>query len=182
MRLTRSLTLVLAGSLVVGVAVAQGEPAASAGANARPDQQYQVARQFRQQMAQASEQLRTALEQARASRDVVKVLCLDDKLNQVDIAARSADGRVATLGQAVQQNDAAKARHDFAVLEVLNERVQALVAESSQCVGEEVGFIGEAKMAVTVDPEIPEPDVDRLGSDEIIGVALDSPVLSSPVL
>jgi hypothetical protein len=184
MRPLRSLLVISAACLLAGLATAQGGRGASEVAapeeNLGPAEQVQRGAQYLQEMARASESVRRALEQARAARDVVKVLCLNDKLNQMDIASRSAKGRVEALGQAVSQGDRVKARHDFAVLQVLRDRVEALVAESQQCVGEEVGFFGESEMLVAVDPSLPDPDPDRLGTD--IGIILDAPVLSSPVL
>jgi hypothetical protein len=185
MRLTRPSLLTLSAVLLsAGYSIAQvGDTPTSQPAAARTlslQDQLQTAKTYLQDMKEASDNVRASLEQARANRDVVKVLCLNDKLSQIGIASRSANGRVDTLGTAVGQNDTAKARHDFAVLEVLQERVTALVAEANQCVGEEVGFVGESNTKVTVDPKIPDPDVDQLGSD--VGPVLSSPVLSSPVL
>jgi hypothetical protein len=68
-----------------------------------------MGRGYLQSMKEASENVRSALEQARTNRDVVKVLCLNDKLNQIDIASRSAAGRLASMGEATAQNDVAKA-------------------------------------------------------------------------
>jgi hypothetical protein len=44
------------------------------------------------------------------------------------------------------------------VLEVLHDRVRVLVTESNQCVGEETGFVGEAEVSVSIDPNLPDPD------------------------
>jgi hypothetical protein len=184
MRPLRSLLVISFACFLVGLAGAQvsasPEVPDAPEAHLSPREQVQRATQYLEEMGRASETVRNALEQARAARDVVKVLCLNDKVNQIDIASRSAKGRVEALGQAVEQNDTVKARHDFAVLQVLGERVDALVAESNQCVGEEVGFFGESEMLVDVDPRIPDPDPDRIGAD--LGIELDIPVLSSPVL
>jgi hypothetical protein len=159
-----------------------GVPAVPEG-NLSPIEQFRRGEQHLQDIKKSSEMVKGALEQARAARDVVKVLCLNDKLNQIDVASRSAESRVTGLGQAVEQNDAVKARHDYAVLQVLKERVGALVTEANQCVGEDVGFFGESKVAVVVDPKIPDPDTEpnRLSSADVKTI-LDSPVLSSPVL
>jgi hypothetical protein len=184
MQSTRALSVMLFGALLSGVASAQVDPSeySEAGEVSRvlePSEAIARAATIVSFMNQASETVRRSLEQARANRDVVKVLCLNDKQQQVDIASRSAEERVASHQTALQSGESAKARHDFAVLEVLNERVEALLAEAAQCVGEEVGFFGDAVLAVTVDPQIPEADPERLGTD--IGAVFDGPVLSSPV-
>jgi len=88
------------------------------------------------------------------------VLCLSDKLNQVDVASRSAQDRFGALKITVERGDGDGSRHEFTVLEVLNDRVRVLVNESNQCVGEETGFIGDAEVTVSVDPSLPDAETD----------------------
>lgn len=106
----------------------------------------------------SSQSVLRQLQTARNDRDVVRVLCLSDKLNQVDVASRSAQDRYVALKTAAERGDADRARHEYTVLEVLNDRVRVLVNESNQCVGEETGFVGEAEVSVSIDPNLPEPD------------------------
>jgi adenosyl cobinamide kinase/adenosyl cobinamide phosphate guanylyltransferase len=106
----------------------------------------------------ASQAIQRQLQSARKDRDVVRVLCLNDKLNQVDVALSSAQDRLGSLRTAIEHSDADRARHEYTVLEVLNDRARVLVNESNQCVGEETGFIGEAEVSVSVDPNLPDPD------------------------
>ncbi|MBV9949230.1 MAG: hypothetical protein JOZ69_20440, partial [Myxococcales bacterium] len=75
---------------------------------------------------QASGVVRRQLETARAARDVVKTLCLNDKLNQIDVAVRSAKDRASTLSSAVSGRDKDRARHEFMILQVLKDRVDQL--------------------------------------------------------
>src|SRR4051812_46141999 len=56
--------------------------------------------------------VRRQLETARAQRDVVKTLCLNDKLNQLDVAIRSARERRQSLEGAAQRNDGDLANHE----------------------------------------------------------------------
>jgi hypothetical protein len=64
------------------------------------------------------------------------------------------------------------------ILQVLKDRVDQLVKEANQCIGEEAGFIGESQVSLQVDPNIPDNNTDQLGSDpEIIS---EPPVLASP--
>jgi hypothetical protein len=106
----------------------------------------------------ASQAVQRQLQSARKDRDVVRVLCLNDKLNQVDVTLSSAQDRLGSLRTAIEHSDADRARHEYTVLEVLNDRARVLVNESAQCVGEETGFIGEAEVSVSVDPNLPNPD------------------------
>lgn len=172
--------------LVGGLGIAVAQPAASSNANGSasvlpaarvesnlsPAQMRAEAAQYLPAMEQSGQTIRRQLEQAREARDVVKVLCLNDKLNQVDVALRSTRDRVQSLGGAVDGNDAERTRHEFTVIQVLRDRVRALSQEASQCIGEETGFIDEPKVSVEIDPAIPQDDPTVLPQDP--------PVISTP--
>ncbi|HZU84136.1 MAG TPA: hypothetical protein VE987_14505, partial [Polyangiaceae bacterium] len=79
---------------------------------------------------QAVGQVRRQLENARAARDVVKTLCLNDKLSQMDVANRSARDRQAALQSAVQRSDSELANHEYTILTVLRQRVEQLTGEA----------------------------------------------------
>jgi hypothetical protein len=102
----------------------------------------------------AAATVRHQLEGARAARDVVKTLCLNDKLSQVDVANRSARDRQTALQAASQRNDAELASHEFIIMTVLRQRVDQLTSEANQCIGEEMAFIGQTQISVTVDPNV----------------------------
>jgi hypothetical protein len=109
-------------------------------------------------MDQTRGAVRRQLEEARAARDVVKTLCLNDKLNQLDVAIRSARERNQSLEAAVQRSDADLSTHEFTILTVLQQRSDQLTTEANQCVGEEVGVVGESAVTSTVDPNLPTED------------------------
>jgi hypothetical protein len=141
-----------------------------------PQQMRSQSLNFLPQMDQSAQTVRRQLEQSRESRDVVKVLCLNDKLNQIDVAIRAARDRMPTLTAALDKNDAENSRHEFAVLQVLRDRVRTLVQESNQCIGEEAGFVGESKVIVNIDPGIPSNDQTVLPSQTDTIIALPPPV------
>jgi hypothetical protein len=142
----------------VSVDLAPPQAGSQSQADLTPDQMLARAQQFVAGIEQSSSSISRQLQAARKDRDVVRVLCLNDKLNQVDVASGSARDRLASLRTAVSRSDADRSRHEFTVLEVLNDRVRVLVNESNQCVGEETGFIGEAEVSVSVDPSLPNAD------------------------
>jgi hypothetical protein len=109
-------------------------------------------------MDQASNAVRHQLEAARQARDVVKTLCLNDKLSQIDVAARSGRDRQAALQAAVQRNDAELANHEFAILTVLRQRAEQLSAEANQCIGEEVAFVGQTEVTTQINPNLPSEE------------------------
>lgn len=183
----RVLAAVMAlGTASVGVAWAQAEPAEPPAApvdvpaqrevNLTPEQQVAKASEYLAEMGKGAEKVRGQLKRARAARDVVKVLCLNDKLNQIDVAIRSAEDRQAALGNAVKAQNTDQARHEFTVLQVLRDRVRSLVAEANQCIGEETGIPGESKVTVEIDPNLPD-DPSTFPDDPIESVP---PVITSP--
>lgn len=102
--------------------------------------------------------VRRQLEAARSSRDVVKTLCLNDKLNQIDVAVRSARDRRTSLEQAIARRDADLSGHEFTILGVLRQRVDQLTAEANQCIGEEAAFVGQSRVTTQIDTNLPGED------------------------
>lgn len=151
--------------------------AGKAEGNLSPAQMRAAANQYLPTMEQSAQTIRRQLEQARESRDVVKVLCLNDKLNQVDVALRSTKDRMLSLSAAAERNDAERSLHEFTVVQVLRDRVRALSQEASQCIGEETGFIDEPKVRVEIDPAIPKQDPTIVPIDPLINLA---PVVNPP--
>lgn len=96
----------------------------------------------------------------------------------MDVALSSAQDRLGSLRTAAARADADRSKHEYTVLEVLNDRVRVLVNESNQCVGEETGFIGEAEVSVSVDPNL--PNADTTGS-AAASAPPPPPNISSPV-
>lgn len=108
-------------------------------------------------MEQGATGVRKMLEEARRQRDVVRTLCLNDKLSQIDVAIRSARDRRGQLQSAVNRKDTELSNHEFTILTVLRQRSEQIVAEANQCIGEEAAFIGDTRVKTTIDPGIP-PD------------------------
>ncbi len=102
--------------------------------------------------------LRKKLQAARQARDVVKTLCLNDKLSQIDTAGRAANERAQSLKGAVARNDAETAAHEYSVLAVLAQRAEQLGSEAGQCVGEESAFVGDTAVKTTIDPTVAPED------------------------
>lgn len=124
-----------------------------------PEQQVVEADSQISRMEQSATTVRKQLEQARAARDVVKTLCLNDKLSQIDVAIRSAKDRRQSLQLAAGRKDAEMANHEFTILTVLRQRTEQLSAEANQCIGEEAVLIGDSKITATIDPTLPDdPD------------------------
>jgi hypothetical protein len=177
----RLLGLVLVGgvSLLVGTGIAAAQaggptpppPDAAAGVARQvtlsPQEQVAQAEGIVSRMESTRNTVRRQLETARTQRDVVKVLCLNDKLNQIDVAIRSAKERKQALEAAAQRNDADLASHEFTILGVLRQRADQLTAEANQCIGEEGVSIDEAAVNVTVE-DIPKEDPSEYPSSDVV--------------
>ncbi len=143
-----------------------------------PQQQIVEADAQISRMEQASGSVRRQLEAARAARDVVKTLCLNDKLSQIDVATRSAKDRRQSLQLAIGRNDSELGNHEFTILTVLRQRTEQLTAEANQCIGEEATLIGESKITTTVDPTLP-PDDDTSWQPTDPNVVINPPSCTS---
>jgi hypothetical protein len=133
--------------------------------------------EFMAGMDRSQRTVRSQLSTARQERDVVKVLCLNDKLNQIDVALASAGDRNKSLKTMVGDGDADRARHEFTIVSVLRDRVEALRAEAGQCVGEELGYIGETEVTVDIDSDIPDDDPGYFPDEPFVG---EPPRFASP--
>ncbi len=101
----------------------------------------------------------TELAKAREARDVVKTLCLNDKLNQIDVAIRTISDRKKDMDAAKQANNLEAVGHHFTIITVLNGRVGQLSGEANQCIGEDIAFIGKTEVITQVDPTLPSNDL-----------------------
>jgi len=109
-------------------------------------------------MSQAATTVRRQLDTAREARDVVKSLCLSDKLSQIDVATRSAKDRQTSLQAAAQRSDAELSNHEFTMLTVLRQRAEQLIAEANQCIGEDLAFVGQTQVSVDFPGDLPGDD------------------------
>jgi hypothetical protein len=112
--------------------------------------------------------MRRQLETSRANRDVVKTLCLNDKLNQMDVAIRSAHERKQALDAAVARRDNDLAGHEFTILSVLNQRSQQLTAEANQCIGNEAFDFPPSQVTETIDSNLPDEDPTQFPNNVVI--------------
>lgn len=174
----------------VGVAIAQEQGGDPGGApvrevkggqdvNLSPKEMLERVRSHVPEMDKLRAGVAEQLAEARKKKDVVKALCLDDKVKQMKLATDTAKDRVVDLTSAVSQNDPDRSKHEFTVIQVLRERVQTLVTEAQQCIGEETGFVGDSDVTVEIDPAIPDTDPSEFPDDPLVS---DPPVLSSPTL
>ena len=126
--------------------------------NLSPPEMVRAANGYVASMTATAGTTQRMLAQARNQRDVVKTLCLNDKLSEVDVATRSATDRLKALQSAVAANNSELATHEFTILTVLQKRSAQLAAEANQCIGEEAAFTGATNVVTVVDPGLPVED------------------------
>jgi hypothetical protein len=182
--LVRGLVAMLAVAGVVGGAAAQQvttppaqPPATNEAEPSTPQQMLASAKASLPALDRSALVVRRQLTMAREQKDVVKALCLNDKLNQIDLAIRTATDRVGGLESAVNANDAERARHQYTVVQVLNDRIKTLVSEANQCIGEETGFVGESAVTVEV-VGVPNVDPSEYPTNPVL--TTQAPVASPP--
>ncbi len=139
------------GALIVGAGVAVGQPGVPPApppadapltqqVNISPADQLKQSDDFLVHMEQIRSTVRRQLQDAREKKDLVKQLCLNDKLSQVDTAIKTANDRHDDLAAAVKTSDAGQATYEYTILTTLKQRGdRRLQAEANQCLGEEIG-------------------------------------------
>ena len=146
--------------IAAGAEGTQPVPDATAGLTRQvvltPAEQLSQSESFLLRMDTTRTGVRRMLESSRAQRDTVKTLCLSDKLNQIDVAVRSARERREALQAAVQRQDADRASLELNILGVLRQRSDQVMAEAQQCIGGHDPPIGGDSVIVKVDPGIPD--------------------------
>lgn len=167
--------LVLAGVAYAASAVAQGNvaPSPSTSSSPQPTNDLSLQREVDltpaemleraslivSRIEQAGAGIRRALETARTNKDVVKTLCLNDKLNEVDTATRSARSHRDQLATAVATSNADNAQHEFSLLSVFKARVDQVQADANLCIGSEASVIGNnAVVTSTIEGTLPPSD------------------------
>lgn len=155
----------LAGSAARAQAPSQGEGSEGVAEQEAPapsatslEQQTAQVQAYSAEMESVRSRVRRELQRARRERDVVKTLCLNDKLNQIDVALRSAAERQRAHGLAAKRGERDLATHEFTILTVLHQRVMQLDTEANQCIGKEVSFIGETSVSTTLDGDMAPED------------------------
>lgn len=135
---------------------ASGQIGFSGAPRLTPGEQLAQAETMVAQMKQAATNTRVLLEMARKERDVIKILCLNDKLSQLDAAVRTAGERGKALQAASARSDADMASHEFTILSVLKQRADQTSAEAGQCVGKDDATVvgGQGTVSTTIDPGI----------------------------
>ncbi len=123
----------------------------------------------------------TALQQeARDSRDIIKLNCVNDKLLQLKQLLNISDAARISLGEAVAAHNDGDRYHQYTVITVSSEKASTLRDEAEACIGEELVFNGRASIDV-VAPDIAD-DPTRDDPFALASFDIERPSYATPFL
>jgi hypothetical protein len=90
------------------------------------------------------------LEEARNTKDVVKLNCVNEKLTQIKGLLRISEQSDVQLQEAVARKETATAEHEFTKVTIARSKVEQLRAEAEQCIGQ-LAFRTDENLSVEVE-------------------------------
>ena len=101
-------------------------------------------------MREQAGQVDKLVAQARDEKDIVKLNCVNEKLNQVHGLLRVSEQSADELHQAAAQHEDDAADHAWAKVSIAGRRIQQLRQDAEQCIGQ-LAFYNDDKTVVTVE-------------------------------
>ncbi|MBI3182552.1 MAG: hypothetical protein HYZ28_10475 [Myxococcales bacterium] len=173
-------TQLLIAAMIAGTAMAQTDPA---GAGAAPPAEVVPAagapapaprgevpdpekiRESADALAKMRQQLKDVLaklEEARATKDVVKLNCVNEKLTQIKGLLRISEQADVALQEAVAKREGSTAQHEYTKVTIARQKVDQLRAEAEECIGQLAFRTDENLQVVVEEPEdLPSGDPSR---------------------
>lgn len=177
-------------ALGYGIALAQNTPPAGGGApvtgglsgtvNLSPEEISKQAESSIARMEMNAMQVQRMLEKADQEGDAVKLDCLNDKLNVIDTRLRAAKDRKPLLDGALRAKDNAQATTFLQVMQNHQEESGKARAQADNCIGTDVGILGDTKTTTTIDPDIPEDNGEPPPILNVPGWGVDIPPGTDP--
>lgn len=164
-----SVWIAVALSMVAGVALAQGGDAdidvvkleglaRPAAPSVSASDQAKRAAKIEERAGHICGRQTEMLNNARRGRDIIQATCLDDKLTQCNANLSTVQARRKALERAIRENDAGRAKHEFTVINVLDQKFQILDHAASQCIGQDIFETGSTSVQMKVDEDSPNED------------------------
>jgi len=117
------------------------------------------------------------LEEARATKDVVKLNCVNEKLTQVKGLLRISEQSDVALQEAVARKDATAAEHEYTKVSIARGKADQLRNDAEQCIGQ-LAFRTDENLTVEVQVPSGLPTGDPTNPPEPAPVMSQSPVHS----
>lgn len=120
------------------------------------------------------------LEEARNTKDVVKLNCVNEKLTQIKGLLRISEQSDVALQEAVAKKETSSGEHEFTKVMIARQKVDQLRAEAEECIGQ-LAFRTDENL--TVEVEVPDdlPNLDPTRPQDP-GVVISRPPPVSPTL
>lgn len=147
--------LVISALVVAGLAIAQAPtPPDAPDASKVPDpEKVRISAESVTRMRASLKDVLGKLEEARNTKDVVKLNCVNEKLTQIKGLLRISETSDVSLQEAVAKHETGTAEHEFTKVSIARSKVDQLRAEAEECIGQ-LAFRTDENLAVEV--ETPE--------------------------
>ena len=143
------------------------------------DEMLSQGREYRQQMQSITMQIQVQSEQAKSDKDVIRLNCLLDKLNQVKVNSNMLDQALQSLQECVSRHDETAQLHEYTRVTIINQKAQVLRTEADACVGAETNYVGPTKVVVE-SPAGLTATVDQPAAVAPPLTIIDRPIVASP--
>ncbi|HEX4620056.1 MAG TPA: hypothetical protein VH208_00690, partial [Myxococcaceae bacterium] len=113
-----------------------------------------------QRMREVLKDVLGKLEEARNTKDVVKLNCVNEKLTQIKGLLRISEQADVSLQEAVAKKEASSAEHEYIKVTIARQKVDQLRAEAEECIGQ-LAFRTDENLTVEVETpqDLPQTDV-----------------------
>ena len=105
-------------------------------------------------------------EQARDSRDVVKLNCVNEKLIAIKGLLKISESAYNLLQEKIAQNKRSGAKHEYRKISIAKRNCSELAGESETCVGEFAVYSGDTDIELDINAEVVGTDDFALGEYE----------------
>lgn len=163
----------VAASFVVSIASSAQTGPAKPEEKVAPTEREARARRTIEQMKAQGGQVDKLAAQARSEKDIVKLNCVNEKLNQVRGLLKVSETAEADLREANARREDEQSLHAFAKVGIAGKKVSQLRQDAEQCIGQ-LAFYNDEK--TQVDVEIPP----GLPSDDPTSAPLAASVINRP--
>ena len=121
-------------------------------------EQLQQSKRYLVKMTVTKDKAQELAAEARNSKDLIKLNCVNGKLLLMKGNVKLAESIQDNLKSAVLRNDTGAANHEFSKMTITYQKVVVLGQEADSCVGEEIAYLGQMKVQISISPDIPVED------------------------
>ncbi|MGV3625805.1 MAG: hypothetical protein ACO1OB_33650 [Archangium sp.] len=146
----RAVTFLVVAAATLSLAQAPEAPEASDASKVPDAQKVKTSSDSVLRMRSALKDVLTKLEEARNTKDVVKLNCVNEKLTQIKGLLRISEQSDVALQEAVAKKETSTAEHEFTKVTIARSKVDQLRAEAEQCIGQ-LAFQTDENLSVEVD-------------------------------